>query len=63
MTAVHKLVTGRFPPSHVRRAPVTIELTQQEVNALLEELEAGIEIAAEDTADERLRTLTSVQVK
>lgn len=42
---------------------VEIEFTELEVSALLDELEACIGIAAEDDADERLRALTSIQMK
>lgn len=42
---------------------VKIEFTKLEVSALQDELEACIGIAAEDDADERLRALTSIQMK
>ncbi len=56
-------MTRPLPVKPVSNIMVEIELTKKEVTALLDELEPCIGIAAEDDADERLRTLTSVQMK
>lgn len=48
---------------HVIRGMPEINLSEQEVTVLLDELEALIEIAAEDDANERLRVLTSIKMK
>lgn len=58
-----QLMPRPFPVKLIDLLMVKIEFTKLEVSALQDELEACIGIAAEDDADERLRALTSIQMK